>query len=80
MRRRCYRAAATVLQVQDNDLGLDALQQGKLFGLFVRLHNHVPGSGIGLCMVKKIAEHAGGIIPVHSQPGLGTPFVVMLSG
>ena len=79
VRLRCYRAAgATMLEVQDNGLGLDALQQGKLFGMFVRLHDHVPGSGIGLYMVKKITENAGGTIAVHSQPGLGTTFVVTL--
>ena len=81
VRLRCYCAdAATVLEVQDNGLGLDMLQQGKLFGMFVRLHDHVPGSGIGLYMVKKIAENAGGTITVHSQPGVGTTFVVTLPG
>ena len=81
VRLRCYSAdAATVLEVQDNGLGLDMQQQGKLFGMFVRLHDHVPGSGIGLYMVKKIAENAGGTITVHSQPGVGTTFVVTLPG
>ena len=76
---RCSSAdGATVLEVQDNGLGLDALQQGKLFGMFVRLHSHVEGSGIGLYMVKKIAENAGGTITVHSEPGVGTTFVVSL--
>lgn len=37
VRLRCYSAdAATVLEVQDNGRGLDMLQQGKLFGMFVR--------------------------------------------
>ena len=76
---RCASAdGTTVLEVQDNGLGLDELQQGKLFGMFVRLHNHVEGSGIGLYMVKKIAENAGGAIAVHSEPGVGTTFVVSL--
>ena len=76
---RCYRrGTAVVLEVQDNGLGLDAFQQGKLFQMFVRLHDHVPGSGIGLYMVKKIVENAGGTIAVHSQPGVGSTFAVTL--
>ena len=76
---RCYRhSTAVVLEVQDNGLGLDAFQQGKLFQMFVRLHDHVPGSGIGLYMVKKIVENAGGTIAVHSQPGVGSTFAVTL--
>ena len=76
---RCYRrGTAVVLEVQDNGLGLNALQQGKLFQMFVRLHDHVPGSGIGLYMVKKIVENAGGTIAVHSQPGVGSTFAVTL--
>ncbi|GAA4054619.1 hypothetical protein GCM10022409_47130 [Hymenobacter glaciei] len=76
---RCHSAAgATVLEVQDNGLGLDALQQGKLFGMFVRFHDHVPGSGIGLYMVKRIAENAGGTVTVRSEPNVGTTFVVTL--
>ena len=78
---RCSSAdGATVMEVQDNGLGLNALQQGKLFGMFVRLHNHVEGTGIGLYMVKKIAENAGGTITVHSEAGVGTTFVVSLPG
>jgi signal transduction histidine kinase len=68
----------TVLTVQDNGLGLDATQQTKLFGLFQRLHDHVEGSGVGLYMVKKIIENAGGTIRVHSHPGIGSTFTVCL--
>jgi signal transduction histidine kinase len=69
---------ATVLEVQDNGLGLTAEQQGKLFGMFRRLHNHVPGSGMGLYMVKRIVENAGGTIAVQSQPDEGSTFSVSL--
>ena len=48
--------------------------------MFVHLHDHVLGSGIGLYMVKKIVENAGGTVAVHSQLGLGTTFVVTLPG
>ena len=45
-----------------------------------RRHDRVEGSGIGLYMVKKIAENAGGTVAVHSQSGVGTTFVVSLPG
>jgi len=66
------------LRVQDNGLGLDAAQQARLFGLFQRLHTHVEGTGIGLYMVKKIVENAGGTIAVQSELGVGSSFIVSL--
>lgn len=78
---RCRSAeGATVLEVQDNGLGLDEAQQARLFGLFQRLHSHVEGSGVGLYMIRKIVENAGGTIRVESQRGVGTSFVVSLPG
>ncbi|TPE42827.1 PAS domain-containing sensor histidine kinase [Pontibacter mangrovi] len=65
-----------VLSVSDNGLGVDLTQQSKLFGMFKRLHMHVEGSGIGLYMVKKILDNAGGKIEVSSTVGEGTTFSV----
>jgi signal transduction histidine kinase len=67
---------AVVLTVQDNGLGLSAAQQRQLFGLFQRLHTHVEGTGVGLYMVKRMVENAGGAITVQSQEGVGTTFTV----
>ncbi|MDO7887001.1 PAS domain-containing sensor histidine kinase [Hymenobacter cheonanensis] len=77
---RCRPAAPgqVVLEVQDNGLGLSEQQQGELFRLFRRLHHHVPGSGVGLYMVKKMVENAGGTLTVQSQPGVGSTFTVVL--
>jgi signal transduction histidine kinase len=55
---------------------MDQLQQAKLFGLFQRLHTHVEGMGIGLYMVKKIAENASGTLTVVSAPNQGATFTV----
>ncbi len=68
----------TVLEVEDNGLGLTDLQQSKLFTMFQRLHSHVEGSGVGLYMVKKIVDNAGGTIRVLSLPGIGSTFIVTL--
>ncbi|WP_303311548.1 ATP-binding protein [Hymenobacter sp. BT730] len=76
---RTYRTAATmVLEVQDNGLGLNEVQQAQLFGLFQRLHDHVEGSGIGLYMVKRMVENAGGTIAVKSELGVGSTFIITL--
>ena len=65
-----------VLVVQDNGLGMDLSGNHRLFGLFQRLHDHVEGTGIGLYIVKKVVEDAGGKITVDSQVGRGTTFRV----
>ncbi|QMU26588.1 PAS domain-containing protein [Adhaeribacter radiodurans] len=65
-----------VLTVADNGLGMDLSGKNKLFTMFKRLHNHVEGSGIGLYMVKKIIENAGGKIEVTSNVEEGSTFQV----
>ncbi|MDJ0366354.1 HAMP domain-containing sensor histidine kinase [Hymenobacter sp. H14-R3] len=67
-----------MLEVRDNGLGLSKAQQGELFRMFRRLHTHVPGSGVGLYMVKKMIENAGGTLTVQSQLGVGSTFTVSL--
>ena len=66
------------LAVQDNGLGIRANRLGDVFVLFQRLHVHVEGSGIGLFMVKKIVENAGGRVEVVSEEGVGSTFTVLL--
>jgi signal transduction histidine kinase len=63
-----------LLEVKDNGLGLSEQQQQRLFQLFQRLHTHMEGTGVGLYMVKKIVENAGGTISVRSEEGFGTTF------
>ena len=66
--------------VTDNGLGIDLAQsRGKLFGIFKRFHNHVEGSGVGLHIVKSIAEAYNGNIQVDSEPGKGTGFKVIFN-
>ncbi|QIL75080.1 PAS domain-containing protein [Hymenobacter sp. HDW8] len=65
-----------VLKVQDNGLGIDLTRDRELFQMFQRLHTHVEGSGVGLYMVKKMVENAGGKIEVESEVGVGSTFTV----
>ena len=74
------RTTYTVLEVHDNGLGLEAAHVPKLFTMFQRFHDHVEGSGVGLYMVKRMGENAGGRVEVHSYPGAGTTFFVQRSG
>lgn len=75
VRISCHQADEyVVLTVQDNGLGLNMSNSQKLFTMFQRFHDHIEGSGIGLYMVKKIMENAGGYIEVQSELGVGSTF------
>ena len=65
-----------ILSVKDNGLGMNLSDMSKVFGMFNRLHKHVDGTGIGLYIVKKIVENAGGKIEVESNVGEGSTFFV----
>jgi len=65
-----------LLTVKDNGLGISEQNRNKLFTMFKRFHDHVEGTGIGLYIVKKIIDNAGGSIEVESEVGKGTTFKV----
>lgn len=65
-----------VLIVQDNGLGISSANKEKMFTMFKRFHDHVEGTGIGLYIVKRIIENAGGRIEVESEVGKGSIFKV----
>jgi signal transduction histidine kinase len=58
-----------LLSVKDNGLGLPANSRDKIFKMFKRLHDHVEGTGVGLYIVKRIVDNAGGRIEVESKEG-----------
>ncbi|MBD1397760.1 PAS domain S-box protein [Pontibacter sp. JH31] len=68
-----------VLAIKDNGLGISSNRIDKLFSMFKRFHDHVEGTGIGLYMVKKIVENAGGRIEVETQVDVGTTFRIYLN-
>jgi len=63
-----------ILSIQDNGLGLENKRINDIFTKFKRRHSHVEGKGIGLFLVKKIMDNAGGEVQVESEPGVGTTF------
>ena len=65
---------------EDNGIGIDEANAGKIFNMFTRLHSwkDYPGNGIGLAMCKKIIERHGGRIWVESKVGKGSAFLFTL--
>jgi signal transduction histidine kinase len=64
--------------VSDSGVGISPEDQAKLFTKFFRSEDpvvrEVPGTGLGLCIVKSLVELQGGEIKVQSQPGKGSTF------
>jgi PAS domain S-box-containing protein len=65
-----------VLVVRDNGVGFEPARAEQLFGMYQRLHDHVEGSGVGLYLVRRMLEQAGGRIEAHGEPGVGATFTV----
>lgn len=63
--------------VNDNGIGLDTAFTDKIFTIFQRLHGReeFQGTGIGLAVVKKLVERAGGTIRVESELDEGSSFI-----
>lgn len=67
-----------LIEVKDNGIGISENNLQKLFTMFKRFHTHVEGTGIGLYIVKRIVENAGGKIEVDSKINVGTAFTIYL--
>ena len=70
------------LKVADTGWGMRPEEAAKLFQDFVRIRNEhtrdIPGSGLGLSLVKKLSALYGGTVDVESEPGVGSTFRVRL--
>lgn len=66
--------------VQDTGVGMSAESLSKLFTPYFRVdgRQQIQGTGLGLFIVKKFIEEAGGSITVDSKVGEGTIFTVLL--
>jgi PAS domain S-box-containing protein len=63
-----------VLEVEDHGMGMKPEQLERAFERFYRADTtgNIPGTGLGLSLVKEIAELHGGYIEMESQYGQGT--------
>jgi PAS domain S-box-containing protein len=76
----CCRKGEVIFQIKNRGIGIPATDLQRLFEPFHRGRNvgDIPGSGLGLAVVKKLVEIHGGQITVASEVGIGTTFTVVL--
>jgi signal transduction histidine kinase len=67
-----------VIAVSDNGKGLTEENQERAFDRFWRGDPSYRGSGLGLAMVKAVAEAHGGRVEVDSEPGRGARFSIRI--
>ena len=78
-----YRSNGSVkLEVRDRGIGIAPAEQDKIFEKFYRcgdpLVHNTKGSGLGLSLVKHIAQAHGGNVFVESAPERGSKFTIAL--
>jgi Signal transduction histidine kinase len=86
--RRSIRVAATngngkvKISVEDNGIGIAGLELREIFEPFYRskevVDAQIHGNGLGLALVKEIAEAHGGTVRAESELGKGSKFTIEL--
>jgi C4-dicarboxylate-specific signal transduction histidine kinase len=69
---------AVVLRFQDNCGGIEPAHPGRIFEPFFTTKPSDKGTGLGLCIARRIACQRGGQITAESRYGEGTTFTVTL--
>jgi two-component system CheB/CheR fusion protein len=64
------------LSVKDNGMGMAKDRLDFIFNVYHRINPDMEGQGVGLYLVKKIVDAAGGKIEVESEAGKGSAFNV----
>ena len=78
--------AALTLVVRDTGCGISAAKMARLFDPFVQdiasrmkhADGEQRGTGLGLPIVKRMVDNAGGTVSVASEPGKGTAFTIVI--
>jgi len=67
-----------ILEVQDNGIGIPEIDQHNLFEPFFRAHNtgDIPGTGLGLNIVKRYVGLMNGTVSCKSEQNAGTLFTL----
>jgi len=66
------------VSVQDNGPGIPERLLSKIFEAYFTTKPPGQGTGLGLAIVQRLVAHAGGALHVHSRPGEGTAFTVLI--
>ncbi len=68
------------VEVRDHGIGMTPEQQARCFERFYRVDasGNIPGTGLGLCIVKEIVDLHGGRIDLQSEIGRGTTVTIWL--
>ena len=69
-----------ILSVTDEGIGIPVEDQKHLFETFHRASNvgTIPGTGLGLVIIRRVVEKLGGQIHFSSQENHGTTFTIQL--
>ena len=80
--RRAEDGERVVIRVKDSGVGMTEEQCSRLFRRYERVDRddikNIPGTGLGLYLVKSLVELHGGEITCESASGEGSTFVVRL--
>jgi signal transduction histidine kinase/DNA-binding response OmpR family regulator len=66
------------VSVKDTGPGIPSDSLDRIFDRFHRLSDTEEGTGLGLALVRELAELHGGTIAVDSEPGFGSTFIVRI--
>ncbi len=84
VKMRLYLTESTVpelaIEIQDNGIGMNPEQLSRIFEKFYRADKsgHIPGTGLGMVLVKDIMEAHGGRVFVESELNTGTTVTLIL--
>jgi len=77
-----YNGIYAKISIKDDGIGMTHEEQERVFDEFFRAKNefteNVPGTGLGLSLVKRLVDMHQGKISLDSTPGIGSEFTVSL--